>query len=582
LLIEAEAFDSLGGWVNDPQFMDQMGSPFLLAHGLGVPVADARTMVSFPEAGAYRVWVRTRDWVATWNAPGAPGRFQLVVDGRPLETTFGAQGADWHWQSGGTIEIAQAGQKAALALRDLTGFEGRCDAVLFTTDASLVPPNNDPEMARWRRGLLGLPEEPVDAGQYDLVVVGGGMAGTCASLSAARLGLTVALVQDRPVLGGNNSSEVRVWLQGARNEEPFPRVGDIVGELEPTRRAHYGPGNTADIYEDDKKLGIVRRESNIRLFLNHRVNSAEAEAKGIQAVVAQDTTNGQQSRIAGRFFADCTGDAALGYLAGADHEITLEGHMGPCNLWHVVDTGKPTEFPRCPWALDLSDKPFPGRGRAVRGVEAERRGITALGSWFWESGFDHDPIAKGEYIRDWNFRAMYGAWDAIKNVDRSHPTYKIGWAAYIAGKRESRRLLGDVVLTKEDVLGGMAYDDGCVPTGWPIDLHLPDPRYEKGFEGDAFISIAHYNRYKPPYWIPYRCLYSRNIANLFMAGRDISVTHEALGTVRVMRTCGCMGEIVGMAASLCKQKSTDPRGVYRDHLDELKQLMQRGVGRNVP
>ena len=419
-----------------------------------------------------------------------------------------------------------------------------------------------------------MPETPESAGDFDLVVVGGGIAGTCAALSAARLGLQVALVQDRPVLGGNNSSEVRVWLQGARNVAPYPRVGDIVAELEQKRSAHYGPDNKAELYEDDKKLDLIRAEENIRLLLNCRVNGAEVQAGRIQAVVAQDTCTGQRYRLAGRWFADCTGDAALGFLAGAQYEMTLPGHMGPCNLWNVIETDQPTEFPRCPWALNLADKPFPGRSKDLQG-------ILSLGGWYWESGFDHDPIAKAEYIRDWNFRAMYGAWDALKNVDHAYPNHKLNWAAHVSGKRESRRLMGDVLLTKDDLLAGKQFPDGCVPTGWPIDLHLADPKYEKGFEGDGFISKAYYTQYPRPFWIPYRCLYSRNIANLFMAGRDISVTHEALGATRVMRTGGCMGEIVGMAASLCKQHDIDPQGVYSAHLEELQALMTCGVGRPV-
>ena len=149
----------------------------------------------------------------------------------------------------------------------------------------------------------------------------------------------------------------------------------------------------------------------------------------------------------------------------------------------------------------------------------------------------------------------------------------------MAGKRESRRLLGDVVLAKEDLLSGKKYPDACVPTGWSMDLHLADKRYDKGFESDPFISTANFGTYPRPYWIPYRCFYSRNVPNLFMAGRDISVTHEALGAVRVMRTCGMMGEIVGMAASLCKKHDTTPRRVYETYLDELKELMARGVGK---
>ena len=403
------------------------------------------------------------------------------------------------------------------------------------------------------------------------------MAGTCAAISAARLGVNVALIQDRPVLGGNNSSEVRVWLAGETNFEPYPRIGDIVRELDPKRRAHYGPENTADIYEDEKKEAVVRTEKSIRLFLMHRVNKVEVEAGRIRAVIAQDIRSGQRLRFEGSWFADCTGDGCVGYLAGADYDVTVKGHMGRSNLWHVVDTAKPAPFPHCPWALDLSDKSFPGHGNNP-GTYG-KTGLEALGGWYWESGFFYDPITKGEYIRDLNFRAMYGAWDRLKNVDKLYPNHKLGWAAYISGKRESRRLLGDIILTTADLLNGKKYEDGCVPTSWNIDVHLPLARYVHDFGEDAFISKDLHTKYDRPYWIPYRCLYSRNIENLFMAGRDISVTHEALGTVRVMRTTGMMGEVVGMATSLCKKHSTNPRGIYQHHLEELKELMKRGVGK---
>jgi hypothetical protein len=563
ILIEAEAFQDLGGWVVDQQFMDQMGSPFLLAHGLGTPVKDAKTTVELPAVAKYRVFVRTRDWVAPWKAPGAPGRFQLLIDGKPLQTSFGTEGAEWHWQAGGTVELLS--KKVTLALHDLTGFEGRCDAVLLTSDENLAPPSAGLELAGFRRRLLGLPQKPDDGGQSDLVVVGGGIAGTCAALSAARLGLTVALIQDRPVLGGNNSSEVRVWLGGEINKPPYPRIGDAVHELEPKRRGHPG---TAEMYEDDKRLALVRSESNISLFLNQHVNEVQRDAERICAVVAQDIRTGRRTRFAGRWFADCTGDATVGFLAGADFEMTLQGHMGPSNMWSVVDTGKPAGFPRCSWACDLGQRPFPSN-------------LDQLGKWFWECGFDRHPIDDLERMRDTNLRAMYGAWDALKNARKVYPNHQLAWAAYVAGRRESRRLLGDVVLGKPDLVKGKVYPDGCVPTGWSIDLHLADPRYSAGFQEDPFISYvaSRFEEYKRPYWVPYRCLYSRNVPNLFMAGRNISVTHEALGTVRVQRTTGMMGEIVGMAAAVCKQFETDPRGVHKNYLAELKKLMQEGVGK---
>jgi len=570
LLVEAEGFADTGGWVIDPQFMDLMGSPYLLAHGLGIPVNDARTEVAIPKAGLYRVWVRTKDWVAQWKAPGTPGRFQVIINGKPLETTFGTVGAQWHWQDGGKIDLPKG--KLRLALHDLTGFEGRCDAVLFSSDPSCVPPNTDPEMPGFRRRCLGLSDEPERAGEYDFVVTGGGIAGICAAVTAARLGLKVALIQDRPVLGGNNSSEVRVWLQGARSKEPWPRVGDVVAELEASRRAHYGSENTADLYEDDKKLAVVRGEPNIDLFLEHRGNGVEMEGNRIRAILAQEIRTGKRIRFGGRWFADCTGDACIGALAGADFDMQEKNKMGPCNLWNVceckdtnaINTGtkESTEavpFPRCPWALDLSDKPFPGRDKV-------KPDPNQLGGWYWESGFDRDPINEMEYVRDWNFRAMYGAWDALKNVDKVLSNHRLNWAAYILGKRESRRLLGDVILDVKDLMQDRKFPDGCAPTG------------------DAFISDAKHGYFPAfkenrPFWIPYRCLYSRNINNLFMAGRCISATHEALGAVRVMRTCGTQGEIVGMAASVCKEFDTNPRGVYGKHLADLQKRMRKGVGK---
>ncbi len=597
VLVEAEQFADIGGWDLDQQSMDQMGSPYLLAHGLGVPVRDAVTTVRFPAPGAYRVWVRTRDWVAPWQAEGAPGKFQVAVNGKPLAGIFGTRGAAWQWQDGGSVEVAG---EAQVALHDLTGFEGRCDAVLFCKDAAFQPPDEPAALAAFRRAALGLPEKPDDGGAYDLIVVGGGIAGTAAAVSAARNGLTVALVQDRPVLGGNGSSEVRVWPQGKMRQKPYRNIGDIVEELVPPG----GPGcenaGYGSCFDDARKDAVVRAEPRITLLTELRVNAAETRDGRIVAVVAQHTRTARRLRLTATLFADCTGDGTVGFLAGADYEISKEGQMGASNLWRPMDTADTNQilhceckdkdaltaavqagtvaapFPRCPWAVDLSDKPFPGRD--FKDGQWRHSPLNNLGGWFWESGFDKDSANDIERIRDLNLRAMYGAWDALKNVDKLYPNHRLGWSAFIAGKRESRRLLGDVVLTGDDFRQGKAFADGCFPCSWHIDLHMPHPAYSKGHEGNEFISYCTSGKnysYKGPYWAPYRCLYSRNVGNLFMAGRDISVNREALGPVRVMKTCGMMGEIVGKAAWICVRQKTTPRGVYEKHLDLLKELMSQ-------
>lgn len=595
MLVEAEQFVNLGGWVLDQQFMDLMGSPFLLAHGMGRPVGDATTTVEFGNSGTYRVWIRTRDWVAPWNAPGAPGKFQLLVDDKPLKVTFGTEGEPWHWQFGGEVDVRAT---AKLALHDLTGFEGRCDAILFSSEANWSPPESPEELKKFRRKLLGLPEHPVKTETFDLVVVGGGMAGTAAAVTASRLGLTVALIQDRPVLGGNASSEVRVWPEGHVNQLPYPRVGDVVMELVPNRRTDSKNAQNADVFDDDRKLRVTQSEGNIRLFLENRMNEAYAEEGSIKWVGCQHIRTAARTRINGRYFLDSTGDGSLGHLVGADFEQTEKGHMGASNLWNIkclcededplsselTAACERATFPRCPWAVNLSDKPFPGRtdGDKSPKPDANNKPIS-LGNWFWESGFDRDPVRDMERVRDQNFRAMYGAWDAIKNVEKRYPAHQLNWVAYIAGKRESRRLLGDVILSAEDLRDGRVFKDGCFPCTWGIDTHFPHEKYKAGHQGDEFIADFTHGKgftYKGPYWVPYRCLYSRNVNNLFMAGRDISVTHEALGAVRVMKTTGSMGEIVGMAAFICKTRNCAPRDVYGNYLAELQRIMKKGAGKH--
>ncbi len=353
VLLEAESFETCGGWVLDQQFMDIMGSPYLLAHGLGEPVADASTHVRFSSPGAYRVWVRSRDWVAPWNAPGAPGRFQVLVDGQ-------AEGANRHWQGGGPAAV---GAEATVALHDVTGFEGRCDAILFCRDQTFVPPDGGDQLEALRGELLGWSNEPADGGRYDSMVVGGGIARTAAAVSAARLGLSVALVQDRPVLGGNGSSEVRVWPEGKTNLSPYPCIGDIVSELVRDKTVCDGNAKTADVYDDERKLAVVRGEKNITLLLEQRVIRAEADVGRVKTVIAQHTRTGWRTRLAGRWFVDAMVDGVLDALVGADFEVTETGHMAVSNLWNVGGVaaldGGPKAFRRL---LDVHHRALGPRG----------------------------------------------------------------------------------------------------------------------------------------------------------------------------------------------------------------------------
>jgi hypothetical protein len=560
VFVEAESFHDLGGWSLDTQFIHTMGSPYLLAHGLGRPVSDATTTVRFAETGNYRVYVRTKDWVARWQAPGQPGKFTLIVDGRALDTLLGTQGADWSWQEAGTVEVKDAA--VTLALHDLTGFEGRCDAVYFTTGQS-PPPHEDQALRAWRRKILALPDVPPVQSGYDLIVVGGGYSGMGAAISAARMGCKVALLQDRAVLGGNGSSEVRVWAQGKIRRGKYPRIGEIVEEF--ADHAKKSPGTTAE-FEDAKKEELVRTEPNITLFFNHFVDEVETDGGKIRAVTALDTRTSQRTRFEGRLFADCTGHATVGFLAGASWEMQEKGRMGMSNMWAWAEGAEKVPFPDVPWALDLTMNDFP----YPRDYH---------GPWFWESGFDKDPIGDAEGIRDWNLRAVYGAFHAMKNKDGAdeHPNAYLTWIAYVGGPRESRRLMGDVVLTVEDIHNKRDFPDGCVPSTWSIDLHYPKEQYAAKYPDNPFISLAKFDdqidrNYGYP--IPYRCFYSRNIENLFMAGRCISVTHEALGTVRVMKTCAMMGEVVGRAASVCVQRDCTPRMVYEKHWSDLDALLK--------
>lgn len=575
LLVEAESFSNKGGWVVDQQFMDLMGSPYLLAHGMGVPVEDASTEVTFPKRGEYYVYVRTYNWTAPWRQGEGPGRFTLSVGEEKVSQVLGCTGEAWMWQKAGKVSVKE--KNAVIRLHDLTGFDGRCDAIYFTTKKRDVPPSDLAELDAFRRKALHLPDKVPSAGTYDLVVVGAGIAGMSAAVSAARLGCNVALINDRPVVGGNNSSEIRVHLGGRIEMGPYKELGGLQKEFGPEKGGNAQPAAT---YEDQKKLDWLAREERVSLFLNYRVIGVEKEGDRIVAVTAKHIENGSELRFEAPLFSDCTGDGTVGYLAGADYRMGRESReefgesiapekadkmtMGASVQWYSVETDGPSTFPEFDYGIEFTDE------------SCER---VTMGEWTWETGMNFDQIEDFERIRDYGMLVIYSNWSYLKNRLKGNDLYRnrqLGWVAYMAGKRESRRLLGDYILKEDDLTKHVVHEDASFITTWSIDLHRPDPKNSRYFPNQEFKAVTtHILIY--PYLVPYRCLYSRNVENLFMAGRNISVTHVALGTVRVMRTTGMMGEVVGMAASLCKKYDTTPRGVYRYHLNDLKALMKEGV-----
>ena len=582
LVMEAESFDDWGGWVNDTQFMDQMGSPYLLAHGLGKPVADAKTTFT-AKGGKYNVWVRTRNWTCHWHPDVGAGTFNLVVNGTKLPNLLGCQGkGEWLWVKADDVTLRDG--ENTLALHDCDGFDGRVDAVCFSTEVRPKPIVDEFESGR-AAGKVGFrrqtyADNPKALPKFDLCVVGGGIAGISAAVSAARLGLKVALVHDRPVLGGNNSSEVRVHLGAWQNMPPYPRLGDVLAEYGPRKGGNARDGAN---YEDGRKLAIVKAEKNITLLLNEHVNDVEMRDAGrIAAVRSVNTRTGYATRIEAALFADCTGDGNLGYLAGADYRMGREaksetGEPGAPEKADSLTMGASVQWYA---GVAAADAAFPVRPWMLKSFNDANCSPHLRGDWWWEAGLGRDQIAEAEYIRDYGLLVAYSNWAFVKNLSAKKAAFadkELKWVAYNAGRRESRRLLGDFILDQNHLRNRDFQPDGTCAATWTIDLHVPKTAKETKFDGEPFQANSLAERIWP-HPIPYRCLYSRNISNLFMAGRDISVTHIALGTTRLMRTHGMQGEVVGMSASVCKKHGCPPRDVYAAHFGDLKALMEKGVG----
>ncbi|MCR2803875.1 FAD-dependent oxidoreductase [Paenibacillus soyae] len=416
--------------------------------------------------------------------------------------------------------------------------------------------------------------------QSDITVIGGGLAGVCAAVAAARLGRKVALVTNRPVLGGNSSSEVRVWVCGAtaHGTNRYARETGIMGEMFVENQFRNPDGNP--YLWDLVVLETVKAEPNIRLFLNTDVHEVEADGgednRTIRSATGWMMGSERRIRFESSYFLDCTGDGLIGFLAGARFRLGREAAhefgeawapeaadditLGSTLLFYTKDAGRPVKFVPPSFAKDITKTPIPLK-RVIRS------GDSGCHYWWIEWGGELDTVHDNERIRDELSSVIYGIWDYIKNSGRFEAdNMTLEWVGSIPGKREYRRFVGDYVLNQNDIIGQSPFEDRVAFGGWSIDLHPPQGMYatESGSKHMYADGIYH---------IPYRSLYSANVANLLFAGRDVSATHVAFGTTRVMATCAVMGEAAGTAAALCAEIGLSPRGLYERERVLLQQTL---------
>jgi len=578
IFVECESFSELGGWVVDAYSMRNIGSAYIMAHGYGRPVADAVGTLSVPAKGTYAVWARTRNWNAEWTK-GAAGLFKVKVNGRELQETLGTGDRSWSWRKAGEVSL-EAGA-AEVALHDLTGFNGRCDALFLTTAGTrdACPYQEIAATAeKVRAAQRGKVEE--DREEWDMVVVGGGVAGCCVALSASRYKLRTLLLQDRDVLGGCNSSEIRVSAGGFMHTGPYPALGNVLEEILPVQ-GDYVP-LPAKFYEDDRKANAFACSGGTaRLKLNKYVYAVETNAAGrVVAVISRDVRTGRDMRHRAKWFVDATGDGVVARLAGCETMYGREARarwneacapvkadrqvMGHSIQWKASFAQEDAPFPDVDWALPFTEETV----RYVRG-----------GLWWQEAGQYRDMADETETIRDYGLLAIFSNWCFIKNHSARRAEWRrmeIKWMSPIGGKRESHRVVGDYVLTETDLEEQRTFEDGTAVITWDIDFHFPEPENERQFK-EPFRSCAYHRGFGPPVAVPYRCLYARDAPNVFLAGRDISTSHGAFAAVRVQKTLGMLGEVVGIAAGICKENNCDPRDVYAKHLSVLAARMKAGV-----
>jgi len=407
---------------------------------------------------------------------------------------------------------------------------------------------------------------------YEFVVAGGGMSGICAAIAAARRGISTALVHNRSVLGGNASSEIRMHICGADYHMSVPNAREtgILEEilLENKRR---NPEMVYPIF-DTVLWEKVRYQKNLTLYLNTHMTDVVCEDEKIAGIYAEQLTTEKKFYLTGNLFLDATGDGVLGAKAGAEFRVGREGReqyeesiapekedhytMGNSLMFKARDMGHKVEFIKPFWSNTYTEKQLRFR---------EHSDVTSGYWWIELGGGQYDVIGAGEEIRDELLKALYGVWDHIKNGgDHGAEQMELEWVGFLPGKRESRRLLGDYVLNERDCLLGTEFEDAVAYGGWPMDVHAVEGMLNEIEEPTVW------NKVNGVYSIPYRCLYSKNIRNLFLGGRAISCSHAAFSSTRVMGTCAVVGQAVGVAAALAAKRREEPRML----LNDIKVLQQ--------
>lgn len=423
----------------------------------------------------------------------------------------------------------------------------------------------------------------------DLCVIGGGLSGSFAALAAARHGAKVILIQDRPVLGGNAASEIRMWVRGAKGL--YDRETGFISELE-ERNIHGNPTLVPSLF-DTTLYSMLRENPNIKILLNSSCIDAEMEENKIISVMAWQGTTYTFYDVTAKIFADCSGDSILAPLTGAKFRKGRESKeefgetlaqdapdtctMGMSLMLAARETDHPVKFIPPNFASSYpTDEAFSSKKDSEEGVQLRDHQVGTSGTnlWWVELGGNGDSIADSDMIRDKLLANVYGVWDHIKNQgEHGKENWDLDWVGALPGKRESRRYEGKYIVKEQDILAGGDFEDEIAFGGWPLDDHNPYGMEPNPYDTHASVMIPVENIYG----LPYRALVSDNIENLMFAGRNISVTHVALSSTRVMATCSLLGQALGTAA-VAIENDCNPEKVYFDHIEEVqKKLMDDGV-----